>query len=273
MVQVDGKGEDDKPKPKTFLENVDLVFKVLVGVGTLVVGYYAYQLNGEVARTNQEVALNNARITDIAQELDRQRFGQDQINAAYDRVERYLMNEDRKQSHCNAMVYYVNRLPDQDLVKGLMEILGQEAKSLCVQEAATSVVVAGQEPSVPSGIETFRQGFVFAQNSEENSDVRVFACANASNEAETVRVATLVGKAIGDSASFGRVTGSYWREFDGLLPERDSITFVVDEGHPEARKVDELEQIIRAQIPDAEFRQENNRGELTRWMISVIACV
>lgn len=282
-VNVNGANATDGVKPpakKTFLENFDLVFKAVLGVGTLYVGFLAYQLNDKTAENNKKagengaaIAVSNLEIAKLKQNLDEQKFGQEQINAAYDRVERYLIDEKRTQPRCSAIIYYVSRLPDADLVKALMEILGQETTSLCIQTAATAVVVKDQAPSVPTGVEAFQEGFVFARNSAENSDVAVYVCDNPDNVTETVKLATAIGTAIGDSKSFGRVTGSYWRQFDGLVPKRGFITFVVDADHPEAKKVEELQQIITAKVAGTQFVIEPNRGKLTRWLISVVACV
>lgn len=250
--------ETDKSPGKTALENIDLIVKVVLAILTFAIGVITFQLN--------------FALSDLKQGLDERRFGQDQINAAYDRVDKYLALETVKTTRCNAIVMYVRRLPDSDLVTSLMEILSAETSSLCVQDAASEVVLIEAEPSDPTGLDSFKAGFLFAENSSENTDIAVYACDNASDINRTVEVATAVGNAIGASNSFGRVKGAYWRGFDGLTPEHGKITFVVDKGHPEARKLDELRQLIMPAVKEATFVERDNAGAQTRWFISIIAC-
>lgn len=236
-------------------EKVDISVKVAIAIFTALTSYIAFQWN---------------------QRLDERKFSQEQIDHVYDRFVSYLSvaqsGDSKSASQCKLVAVYVKHVANPEIAADLQQIL-DGSRSFCVAQAVAEVAVEAKAPIKPAGIDDYRKSFVFSRNSDENSDVTVYVCENANDLEKTVALAGRIGAVISASKSFGQVKGSFWRSYDGVVPQLQKVTFVIDKPkYAEDRKVTEILALLaKASIP-AESVSLDNPGAPTPWRTSVIVC-
>lgn len=236
-------------------EKVDISVKVAIAIFTAFTSYLAFQWN---------------------QRLDERKFSQEQIDHVYDRFVNYLSvaqsGDAKSESHCKLVAVYVKHVASPAIGADLQKVL-DESRSLCVAEAVAEIADAAKAPIRPASLQNYMDGFIFSRNADENSDVTVYVCETASNSQKSVELASRIGGVIADSKSFGQVKGSYWRSFDGIVPELNKVTFVIDrKTYAEDRKVEEILGLLAKASVTVESVTMDNPGAPTPWRTSVIVC-
>ena len=245
------------------------IMKVAVGLivsaATAFTGYKTYELN-QITREGNE------RLKQIELQLSRDRFGFDRLKDIYDRTEKYLSSTDQDERRGRALVVLIESLPDELYKQALAAIIRSETTNAAVASEAANVALAESDPIVPKSREDYEKGFVFAQGDTSKTDLSVYICENAGDVEATLADATRVGTGLAETGRYGRIKGSVWKAYDGLVPEPGPVSVVIDERQGEGREYVGLARTIGELIPGANVKSIPNPGGASPWMISVILC-
>lgn len=245
------------------------VLKVAVGLvvsaATAFTGYKTYELN-QVTREGNE------RLKQIELQLSRDRFGFDRLRDIYDRTEKYLAAEKQDERRGRALVVLIESLPDELYKQALAAIIRTETTNAVVASEAANVTLADSEPIVPKSREDYAKGFLFAQGETSKTDLTVYICENARDMDATLADASRIGTGLAETGRYGRIKGSIWKGYDGLVPEQGPVSVVIDQGQGESREYVGLARSIEELLPRSAVKPIPNPGGASPWLISVILC-
>lgn len=255
---------DQPPKQKGSFEYFQMSVGIVVSVATVLIAFGTLMLNSEIGESNQKLAT-------IEQQLGQTRFGFERLKDIYDRTEKYLSAEVQDTPRGNALAVLIRSLPDESLRDDLLLIIRTETKNPAVAARATeekSVETASPEAAHAA----MENGVVFSTGDPGRTDLGVFVCMHVTSSDETAKAAMTLGRALAESGKFGRITGAVWRDFDGVVPQPQTVTIILDKGHPESNEFEPLQQFTTTSLPELTVTRLDNPGSSSPWFISIVVC-